>query len=433
MGNITPTHWDNYVIQSPVGSDISRAIAFFAFQFGNGASDGTFGISNEFNAPFSPFRNIIYYTSWAANDPLVHYTIGDLVNGALPKRMDLDQANSKSSTITNLGRMNIRYEPWGGGGNPANSSSATKYNMMVKDPGVTGSDAWDFPTNKLASVGGLGGVHRGTPWQTINLKATPVGTNEFTVWKKWTGDIGVVTNLGQITTNPPFGVPVWNGNNNTVGSNTVWGAAFSVPTNDYRILDLFSTALNADSTRGRLSINQTNLAAWSAVLSGVNVLTNGQFPNQSGYTFIQPAGIYDPAAPPPLVQIVAGINATRTNAPSGTFQRLGDILTTPELTVKSPYLNLNYTNAINDAMYERIPRQILGLLQCEQSPRFVIYSYGQALKPAEHSLVTSGQYFGLCTNYQVVAETVTRTVVRIEGGAKNPKAVVESFNVLPPD
>jgi hypothetical protein len=435
MGTITPPSWKNYIIQSPVGSDVAHAIAFFAFQFGNGASDGTFGISNVFNAPFTPFRNIIYYTSWEANDPLVHYTIGDLINGALPNRMDLDQPNSKSSTITNLGKMNMRYEPWGGGGNVANSSSTTKYDMTVKDPGVTRSDDWNFPTNKLANVGWLGRIHRGTPWQTVNLKATPVSTNEFAVWKKWTGDIGVNTNFGQIMTNTPFGffLPVWNGNTNTVGSNTVWAASFSVPTNDYRILDLFSTAPSDYVTRGRLSINQTNLAAWSAVLSGVNVLTNGQFSSTYTNLFIQPAGIYDPAAPPPLVKILAGINSTRTNCQNGTFQRLGDILATPELTVRSPYLNLNYTNAINDAMYERIPQQILGLLQCDPAPRFVVYSYGQALKPAEHSLVTGGQFFGLCTNYQVMAETVTRTVVRIDGGTNAPHAVIESFNVLPPD
>src|SRR5262249_3879185 len=61
MGTLTPQSWNYFIIQSPVGSDVSRAINFFAFQFGNAASDGSFGISNVFNAPFSPFRNIIFY------------------------------------------------------------------------------------------------------------------------------------------------------------------------------------------------------------------------------------------------------------------------------------------------------------------------------------------------------------------------------------
>jgi CTP synthase (UTP-ammonia lyase) len=69
----------------------------------------------------------------------------------------------------------------------------------------------------------------------------------------------------------------------------------------------------------------------------------------------------------------------------------------------------------------------------------VVYAFGQALKPAEHSLVTtSGPFFGLCTNYQVTAESVIRAVVRVDNApsarAPNnvPRLVVESFNVLGP-
>jgi hypothetical protein len=75
----------------------------------------------------------------------------------------------------------------------------------------------------------------------------------------------------------------------------------------------------------------------------------------------------------------------------------------------------------------------MGLLRGGEQPRFLIYSYGQALKPAPHSIVTSGNFFGLCTNYQITAEVATRAVVRIEGAPTNTHAVVESFNVLPPE
>jgi hypothetical protein len=73
----------------------------------------------------------------------------------------------------------------------------------------------------------------------------------------------------------------------------------------------------------------------------------------------------------------------------------------------------------------------------------VIYSYGQALKPATRSRVTSGAFFGLCTNYQITAEVATRAVVRFEGvppyqfgtnftiGTLHP--VIESYSVLPPE
>src|ERR1041385_4259814 len=36
--------------------------------------------SNLFYAPFDPYHPIYIHTSWQANDPLVHYTIGDLVD-----------------------------------------------------------------------------------------------------------------------------------------------------------------------------------------------------------------------------------------------------------------------------------------------------------------------------------------------------------------
>jgi hypothetical protein len=88
---------------------------------------------------------------------------------------------------------------------------------------------------------------------------------------------------------------------------------------------------------------------------------------------------------------------------------------------------------MNDAAYERIPQQILGLLKCDHTPRFVVYSFGQALRPADHSLVTSGTFTRLCTNYQIMAEAATRAVLRVEGAPTNSHIIIESFNVLPPD
>src|SRR5262249_56531396 len=105
-------------------------------------------------------------------------------------------------------------------------------------------------------------------------------------------------------------------------------------------------------------------------------------------------------------QIVQGIANAQTNYPGRYFHRLGDVLATPELSINSPYLNTNANPAtLTEEAYERIPQQILGLLKGADEPRFVIYSYGQSLKPAERSLVTSGAFFGLCTNYQVTAES----------------------------
>ena len=60
--------------------------------------------------------------------------------------------------------------------------------------------------------------------------------------------------------------------------------------------------------------------------------------------------------------------------------------------------------------------------------------YLDAQGPADKSIVTSaGNYFGMCTNYQITGEVFTRAVVKLEGTARNPRPVVLSYNVLPAD
>ena len=92
------------------------------------------------------------------------------------------------------------------------------------------------------------------------------------------------------------------------------------------------------------------------------------------------------------------------------------------------------------------------LLRVGTAPRYVIYCYGQTLKPAPNGVVTSGTTlpsgpnpFGMVTNYQVVAETATRAVVQfhpvvVTNNAVTPpqvqtnySATLEQFNPLPPD
>jgi hypothetical protein len=444
VGLTGTTDWNNFSLDPSAGQDVLKAMESFRYNLMNVTTPGTtFAKSNVFYAPFDPYKPIFVHTSWQANDPLVHYTIGDLVDLNVA---DSNQVDTISRPLDNLAAVNHRYEPWGGppfGSKPAMPA----YQIAAKDPLVTRPDDWDFPTNKFPNVGWLGRVHRGTPWQTVYLKSpnillqpgsTPV-QNLYT-WQQWTGNRqvwGAITNLVQagptnvVITNI---VPVFPGSTLAGIAYTFPDALYSTPTNDWRILDLFTATINDNATRGQLSINQTNLAAWSAVLAGVNVL-----PDLLTNTFIQPAGVYNTNTPPALVQIVSGPNGiinARTNFPNNTFQRLGDILATPALTVASPYLSTR-TNLMNDAVVERIPQQILGLLRSGDQPRFVIYSYGQTLKPAAHSVIPNSllgnQFVGLCTNYQITAEVATRAVVRIDGAPQNPHAVVESFNVLPPE
>jgi hypothetical protein len=389
---------------------------FREFYFGNSSSKLT-----ELQVPFSPSIRVAQYLTWQANDPLVHYTAGDLSylaggSGFIKEK----RFNSLQPLLPNIGKINDRYSPWGGnrlksGGDQGASSDPNVFNLAVKDPLVTGSDAWDFPNNKLPNIGWLGRVHRGTPWQTVYLKSTDIAATAagLGVWTNWTGNFDVID------------------------------AKRSSPANDRKLLEVFTAALNENATRGQLSINQTNLAAWSAVLSGVVALCGNTNANLSHPAAVFPWVVAQPVGTDgtnsPLWQIVTAMNDVRRTNYSGSFKALGDFLATPEFTESSPFLNLEAMTpdqrnwGISDDVYERLPQQILGLLKCDHNPRFVIYSYGQALKPAARSIVTSGQYFGLCTNYQITAEVASRTVVRIEGAPTNSHAVIENFNLLPPD
>jgi hypothetical protein len=290
-------------------------------------------------------------------------------------------------------------------------------------------DNWQFPTNKLPGIGWIGQVHRGSPWQTVYLKPA-MGTNVLLTWNSWVGDSSI-TNVFTVPWDTNSITNAWtNGWNVFISSNTVTrtnvDAALTIPTNDWSLFDLLTAAPDDNATRGQLSVNQTNLAAWSAVLSGVVALDAHTNP-----VIIQPAAA---AIDTNLQMIVDGINRNRATNFNGTFNHLGDVLSTPELTVNSPYLggtNANVassTTTINDAILERIPQQVLSLLRGKET-RFVVYAYGQSLAPAPRSLTSSG----LCQNYEITGEAAVRAVIRVEGPAANPHTVVESFNYLPPD
>ena len=402
-------------------------------------------------APYTPSRTFWQYTLWQVNDPLVHYTVGDLNtanNTAGPGRSDDSVVNKvPAPSLTSLTTMGNRYQPWG-----RNSQMATfdpdvdsdDYNLRYRDPLVWGSDYWDFPTGKLPNVGWLGRVHRGTPWQSVYLKQrdvlleatnTPsgiinIGTN---TWAKWTGN-----------------------------TQNDFDAANSAPISDRDLFDLFTTAPSPNATRGTLSVNQTHLASWSALFSGVVALTNATDVPMDTTTpivtnmVISPAGadtVYSPVSKilngTVAITGADGINATRqsfTNADGvvGAFEHIGDILNVPAYTEHSPFINRVDGAAINDRLkfdisdelYEWLPQQTLGLLRASSTPRFVIYCYGQTLRPAANGLVTdtAGGQFGLCTNYSVTAESAARAVIRVENAkTKSPHIVVESFNALPPN
>ncbi len=459
-------NWQNHGIGQLAGQTRDQAIANFlaffepshlyTYQPGGGASFLGTNFNLTATAPFTPTRKWSVPMIWQANDPLVHYTAGDL---EYLERSGVAVAwtppTANTNTLENLGSVNKRYKPWGGNKFAGAEDDKLKFQMAVKDPGMRSSDGWQFPTNNLPGIGWLGRLHRGTPWQTVYLKSTRVvdavraNAMKANDWRNWTGN-------RQFWANPQ-----------TPGS-FLNDADLTQPELDRGLLDLFTTALNENATRGQLPINQSGLAAWSAVFSGIVALTNtatdqdvidnfdqtSATPPVAGPLIIDPAGYYDEAATnswPAVVKLAAGINRTRADTNQfalRTFTRLGDLLATPELTEQSPFLNRSQTQieqGLNDQMVEWLPQQMLSLVRLGEQ-RFVIYSFGQTLKPAARSIQLSGAYSQLCTNYQITAEVATRAVVKVVGSPDPrqtghtdpelnypPRLVVESFNVLPPD
>jgi hypothetical protein len=423
----------------------------------NGAADVISNFETSIQLPFTPTRKIVQRFAYEANDPLVHYMTSDLYDFA----DTTNGFNLDNPPLRVLVSTNNRYMPWGAAGNLAAGNFnnmpigqyANPYDFRYKDALVLGSDNWDFPTNKYPTVGWLGRVHRGTPWQTVYLKSADIlldteqAGNEILnvglpTWQLWTGNIF-----------------------------NAYDAVNTAPDQDRLLFDLFTATPDDDATRGQLSINigaddpnnpLAGLASWSALLSGTLAFSNNLNDQVFNFTGIQvppaysvltnqPYGITNPA----MYQIVSGINSMRTNwmvntnidGLPGVFEHVGDILRVPQLSVQSPLLNWNDTaqeqQGISDEMYEWLPQQLMGLLTVsgtpQNPPRYVVYCYGQTLKPAPNGIVTSGQFIGLCTNYQVQAESAARVVIRVvntptpANANATPHVVVEQYNTLPPD
>jgi hypothetical protein len=454
---------------------------------------------NRIQVGFNPVGEIHLTDRRMANDPMVHYTKEDLQPGGLvytypegywkfyadvyhdrrPEMFQgllLDPAISEGRIaepsgdflVTYVNRTNRvaapykfvnAYAPWGISANLGTGipSPALAVDMAYKDPLVTNSAAWSFPTptNAFASIGQLGRIHRGTPWQTVYLKS-PIANIEADSeghiadrhhWKWWSGSYG------------------------------------THPTNDWALLDTFSTALTENAARGQIGVNQTNLPAWSAILSGVPVLRrlnsdgtnlvatvldpaegNGAAFVQkivAGYTIngvfrhgIASGFLHTNGWPGDPLVTVTGPDGKSLNIPKARrslprFQSVGEICSVETLSVGSPLLeNVEYDEfnpgrtfrPVSDEVVERIPQQILSLLKAEE-PRYVIYAWAQTLKPAPGAVVTApGPFFGLSTNYVVTGEFATKTVLRFEGAlstnapvTQTLRSVVEDHRVLTTD
>src|SRR5438046_10201028 len=127
------------------------------------------------------------------------------------------------------------------------------------------SDDLEFPSQKYPSIGWLGRVHRGTPLQTVYLKAEVASPPRL------------------LRQSPDMATH---------------------PTNDWRLLDIFTVAQTPNASHGQLSVNQSGLAAWTAVLGGITVLSNTAVPavqsRSSPTNFI--SLLVDPGSNAPVIQ-----------------------------------------------------------------------------------------------------------------------------------
>lgn len=409
----------------------------------------------RYQTPFVPTRRMFEQYTWQVNDPLVHYMAQDLRGDDESWYLKILKIDDPLPSW-NIGFLNAAYSPWGGNPNKQPKHKSMLFNYVLQDPGIRKSDDWQFPIGdddgsyRFPSIGALGQVHRGTPWQTINLKA---------IYELDQNGVFI----------PKLDPKVWR---------DYWaGTVSTYPDQDYRLLDVFTVAPNENAASGLLSVNQANTAAWSAVLAGViapkTKVKNAELRGLGQHEFIPPDEGFDAIliqpGSPEINKIVSTINFVRANQkelvnnlnpatanaipfvpqtrtnffavppqPMSVFHTVGEVLAAPGLTVQSPYINnhpLQVQHVWTDQAVEYIPQQILSLLKTDE-PRFVVYAFGQSLKPAPHSLVTSAEYYNLCTNYQITGEVITKTTFRVEGelrSSSNPlRAVVESYNVLPP-
>jgi hypothetical protein len=317
-------------------------------------------------APYTPSVVNYEYDTYQANDPLVHYLKSDLtylgydpnLNSGVQTGIHPEPANITSfPVLPDLGKVNARYQPWGvapPNGQIGVSQAAydeNAFNLAFKDPLMTRPDNWDFPSGNGLPLTSLGQVHRGTPWQTIYLKATDVldEANQFenigtNTWVIWTGNFDISD------------------------------AALTAPINDRQLVGWLVPLMNTNAPEQLLAINDSSLTDWSSVFGGMVVFSNSTpFPQFQPLAYnlltINPVD-------PTTGQLVTAINAMRTqfqnvDGSAGMFENIGDILSTPQLTEQSPFLNTNNTTlggqqleyGISDKAYEAIPAQLLPLLR----------------------------------------------------------------------
>ncbi len=324
-------------------------------------------------APFTPTRTVVSPTLWVVNDPLVHYLTSDLLQpmaetyGVINGVARSDDFSIPPIVTPNLASLPDRFQPWGRNAFMENlagvlhdSPDNASYNLAYRDPLMWTPDDWNFPATNALPLTTLGRVHRGTPWQTIFLKAT---------------NILNYTDVAQA--NPAVGLTTWE---NWTGDFDAADAALLSPTSDWRLAALLAEMFNPGDSTQLGSVNTTN---WPALLDSLATLTNStavpyyDFPPELD-AFVMTSNS------PQSTFVAAALIQVRANQPGQKYFSAGDILSTPEISEQSPWLNrsdANFPNdqidfGISDDAYEMIPAQLLPRLRPDSSGALVFSNGG---------------------------------------------------------
>jgi hypothetical protein len=305
--------------------------------------------------PYTPTVTAYYYSSWQANDPLVHTFPGDMIfsdpagpprTGTnvyygslayLTKNVTPASGTATNGLLPNIGVLNQRYQPWGKVYQYQYFGAINSpYNSTLKDPLVRQSDDWNFPAGQSLNPIWIGQVHRGTPWQTIYLKATNILalTSGLNTWKIWTG------------------------NTNSVD------ATNTAPVKDWHVASLLTALFSTNNLATLFRVNNPDPVAWQELFDGLTAYTN--IPEALNSVTISSNSLQASV-------IANAIQSARAVQPGQTFNDVGDVLATPQLAEQSPFLaGLNATNQISDEAYEIIPSQLLSLLRSDSTGSIVL-------------------------------------------------------------
>jgi hypothetical protein len=304
-------------------------------------------------APYMPMRLAAQKMFYEANDPLVHYLTSDLED--YPDDTNSIAGHGSVSSLT-LGVLNNRYMPWGRPGNlkPVGSfiPDNNPYNPSYKDPLVSQSDNWNFPTNEILNdTSWLGQVHRGTPWQTIFLKST----NILELIQSIPNGPSVETGLGTWL--------LWTGDLNAEDASNM------APVQDWHMASYLASLFETNYA-SLFSVNDANPGDWENLMNDMTALTNDltDVAINSGFVTPQFATITVSSNSSQAVVMANAIESVRAAQPIQYFTNVGDIFAIPQLSDASPYLHTNTIQTqkgISDEAYEAIPAQLLPLLHAD--------------------------------------------------------------------